>query len=55
MPQTCHDLCSGPVAGFFDIPATVDRSVPSGSEWHRDLFRQMQMTLSPPPSPVCRR
>ena len=35
-------------SGFFiDIAATIDRSVPDGSEWHRDLLRQMQVSLAP--------
>jgi len=42
-----HDFYSGLERVFHHIAATIDRNVPSGSEWHRDLLRQMQMTLSP--------
>ena len=42
-----HDFYAGLVRVFHHIAATIDRSVPDGSEWHRDLLRQMQVALSP--------
>jgi hypothetical protein len=40
-----HDLYAGLERVFRQIAATVDGSVPSGQEWHRELLRQMTMTL----------
>jgi hypothetical protein len=31
---------------FVEIARTVDQTVPSGAEWHRDLVRQMQLAPS---------
>jgi hypothetical protein len=45
-----HDFYAGLERVFHHIAATIDRSVPDGSEWnrrHRDLLRQMQVALSP--------
>lgn len=36
-----HDFYSGLERVFRQVAATVDRSVPSGAEWHRDLLQQM--------------
>lgn len=36
-----HDFYSGLERVFRQIAAVVDRSVPSGAEWHRDLLQQM--------------
>lgn len=36
-----HDFYAGLERLFRQIAATVDGSVPSGPEWHRDLLRQM--------------
>jgi hypothetical protein len=41
-----HDFYAGLERVFHHIAATIDRSVPDGSEWHRDLLRQMQVPLS---------
>lgn len=40
-----HDFYAGLERLFYQIAATVDRSVPTGYEWRRDLLRQMQVTL----------
>lgn len=40
-----HDSYAGLERIFHHIAATVDRSVPSGHEWHRELLRQMTVTL----------
>ena len=40
-----HDFYAGLERVFHHIAATVDRSVPSGHEWHRELLRQMTVTL----------
>ena len=42
-----HDFYAGLERVFHHIAATIDKSVPSGSEWHRDLLRQMRMALPP--------
>src|SRR5262245_54259991 len=42
-----HDFYAGLERVSHHIAATIDRSVPDGSEWHRDLLRQMQVALSP--------
>ena len=36
-----HDFYAGLERVLHSIAAQVDRSVPEGSEWHRDLLRQM--------------
>lgn len=41
-----HDLYAGLERVFRQIAATVDGSVPSGKEWHRELLRQMTLTLA---------
>jgi hypothetical protein len=41
-----HDFYVGLERLFQHIATTVDKSMPSGPEWHRDLLRQMQMPLS---------
>jgi hypothetical protein len=40
-----HDFYAGLERVFRQIAATVDGSVPSGQEWHRELLRQMTVTL----------
>jgi hypothetical protein len=40
-----HDFYAGLERVFHHIAATVDRSVPSGHEWHRELLRQMNVSL----------
>ena len=40
-----HDLYAGLERVFRQIAATVDGSVPSGKEWHRELLRQMTVNL----------
>jgi hypothetical protein len=40
-----HDFYGGLERILLYIASTIDGSVPSGPEWHRDLLRQMQMTL----------
>ena len=40
-----HDFYGGLERIWLYIASTIDGSVPSGPEWHRDLLRQMQMTL----------
>ncbi|HEY5868853.1 MAG TPA: hypothetical protein VI542_25385 [Candidatus Tectomicrobia bacterium] len=42
-----HDFYAGLERVFQHIAATIDRSMPDGSEWHRDLLRQMQVPLAP--------
>ncbi len=42
-----HDFYAGLERIFHHIAATVDRSVPSGHEWHRELLRQMSVDLAP--------
>jgi hypothetical protein len=41
-----HDFYAGLERLFHQIAATVDRSVPTGYEWHRDLLRQMGVALA---------
>ncbi len=41
-----HDFYAGLERLFHQIAATVDRSVPTGYEWHRDLLRQMVVALA---------
>ncbi|ETX04936.1 hypothetical protein [Candidatus Entotheonella palauensis] len=41
-----HDFYAGLERIFHHIATAIDRSLPSGSEWHRDLLRQMQVVLS---------
>jgi len=41
-----HDFYAGLERLFYQIATTVDRSVPTGFEWHRDLLRQMRMALA---------
>jgi hypothetical protein len=40
-----HDFYAGLERIFHHIAATIDESVPGGSEWHRDLLRQMQVAV----------
>lgn len=40
-----HDFYAGLERVFHHIATTIDNSMPSGSEWHRDLLRQMRMSL----------
>ena len=40
-----HDFYSGLERIFRHIAATLDQSVPSGLEWHRELLRQMNIAL----------
>jgi len=40
-----HDFYVGLERIFRHIAATVDQSVPSGPEWHRELLRQMNLAL----------
>ncbi|MDD5435110.1 MAG: hypothetical protein PH343_06750 [Nitrospira sp.] len=40
-----HDFYSGLERIFHHIAASVDNSVPSGYEWHRELLRQMAISL----------
>lgn len=40
-----HDFYAGLERVFHHIAATIDKSVPDGPEWHRDLLRQMRMSL----------
>ncbi len=41
-----HDFYAGLEHIFQHIATAIDRSLPGGSEWHRDLLRQMQVELS---------
>jgi len=41
-----HDFYSGLERIFRHIATDVDRSLPLGSDWHRDLLRQMSIALS---------
>ena len=47
-----HDFYAGLERVFHHIATTIDKSMPSGPEWHRDLLRQMQVTLSQLRPPV---
>ncbi len=40
-----HDFYVGLERIFRHVAATVDQSVPSGPEWHRELLRQMNLAL----------
>ena len=40
-----HDFYAGLERVFQHIATTVDRSVPTGHEWHRELLRQMNVAL----------
>jgi len=40
-----HDFYAGLERIFRHIAATVDQSMPSGPEWHRELLRQMNVAL----------
>lgn len=40
-----HDFYAGVERIFRHIAANIDRSVPSGREWHRELLGQMNMAL----------
>jgi hypothetical protein len=40
-----HDFYSGLERIFRQIAATVDQSVPSDHDWHRELLRQMTVSL----------
>jgi hypothetical protein len=41
-----HDFYAGLERVFHHIATTIDKSMPSGPEWHRELLRQMQVALS---------
>jgi len=47
-----HDVYSGFERIFKQIAANVDESVPSSSEWHRDLLEQMGLNMSKVRPPV---
>jgi hypothetical protein len=40
-----HDFYAGLERIFRQIATTVDQSIPSGPEWHRELLRQMNISL----------
>ena len=40
-----HDIYAGLERVFQQIATTVDNSVPSGKDWHRDLLRQMNVEI----------
>ena len=40
-----HDFYAGLERIFHQIAATVDQRVPTGQDWHRELLRQMTVTL----------
>lgn len=40
-----HDFYAGLERIFRQIAASVDQSVPSGHDWHRELLRQMTIDL----------
>ena len=40
-----HDFYAGLERIFRQVAATVDQSVPSGHDWHRELLRQMTVSL----------
>jgi hypothetical protein len=42
-----HDFYAGLERIFRHIAAAMDQSIPSGPEWHRELLRQMNVTLPP--------
>jgi hypothetical protein len=41
-----HDVYAGLERVFTQIASVVDRSVPSGPDWHRALLRQMTIAVS---------
>jgi len=47
-----HDAYSGFERLFKQIAAIVDRNVPSGTIWHRDLLNQMELEISQVRPPV---
>lgn len=47
-----HDFYAGLERVFHHIATAIDKSMPSGPEWHRDLLRQMQVALSQLRPPV---
>jgi len=47
-----HDVYSGFERVFKQIAATVDGSVPTGAEWHRELLDQMGLDLPKVRPPV---
>jgi hypothetical protein len=40
-----HDFYAGLERIFRQVAATIDQSVPTGPEWHRELLRQMSIAL----------
>jgi len=40
-----HDFYAGLERIFRQVAATIDQSVPTGPEWHRELLRQMNIAL----------
>jgi hypothetical protein len=40
-----HDFYAGLERVFQHIATNIDKSVPTGPEWHRDLLRQMSMAV----------
>ncbi|MCS6949258.1 MAG: hypothetical protein NZ520_02220 [bacterium] len=47
-----HDFYSAVERLLLQIARTVDRSVPSGERWHRDLLEQMRLPVSAVRPPV---
>lgn len=41
-----HDFYSGLERVFEQIASSIDRSVPDGQQWHRELLRQMTIAIS---------
>ena len=50
-----HDVYSGFERMFKQIAATVDGSVPTNAEWHRELLNQMELDLPKVRPPVLTR
>jgi hypothetical protein len=50
-----HDVYSGCERVFKQIAATVDGSVPTSAEWHRELLNQMELDLPKVRPPVLTR
>lgn len=50
-----HDVYSGFERMFKQIAATVDGSVPTSAEWHRELLNQMELDLPKVRPPVLTR
>lgn len=50
-----HDVYSGLERMFKQIAATVDGSVPTSAEWHRELLNQMELDLPKVRPPVLTR